>query len=394
MTLPTLARRTDHILPFHAMSIFKRSSELAREGRDIISLGIGEPDFGAAPEVVRALHTASDAGLGRYSPALGIPALREAIAQFYSDQFGAAVDPSRVIVTSGASGALLLGNMALVNQGDEVLMPDPCYPPNINFVTAAGGTTRLIPTEAQYGFQPTLEQVESSWSDKTAGILLASPGNPTGTSIDHERLSGIIESVHAKDGFVMMDEIYLGLSYTETRRSALNLSQDLVILNSFSKYFHMTGWRLGWMIVPEHMVLPIENLASSLAICPPTLSQHAALACFTPDSLAVFEHRREAFKKRRDYFVHALESIGLTVPAQPDGAFYVYADISRFSHDSDELARQLLELGSVAVVPGMDFGPTHAKRMIRLSYTMGIDRLEQAIERMDKVINSPKTRLT
>lgn len=385
MTLPRLARRTDHILPFHAMSIFKRSSELEREGRDIISLGIGEPDFGAAPEVVRALHKATDAGLGRYSPALGIPALREAIAQFYADRFGAAVDPSRVVVTAGASGALLLGTMALLNRGDEVLMPDPCYPPNINFVTAAGGSTRLIATEAKNRFQPTLEQVQSHWSDKTAGILLASPGNPTGTSIDHDRLASIIEAVHSQDGFVMMDEIYLGLSYSETRLSALNLSQDLVILNSFSKYFHMTGWRLGWMIVPEHMIRPIENLASSLAICPPTLSQHAALACFTDDSLAVFEHRREAFKKRRDYFLQALESIGLTVPAQPDGAFYVYADISRFSNDSDEMARQLLERGSVAVVPGKDFGPAHAKRMIRLSYTIGIERLEQAIHRMDRV---------
>ena len=382
MTNPRLALRTHQTLPFHAMSIFKRSSELEREGRDIISLGIGEPDFSAAPAVVNALKRAADAGLGRYSPALGIPELRHAIAQFYAEQFQAQVDPARVIVTAGASGALLLAGMALINPGAEVLMPDPCYPPNVNFVMAAGGTTRLIPTEAKHRFQPTLAQVESHWGEKTAGIMLASPGNPTGTSMDHHTLESIIDAVHSRAGFVVMDEIYLGLSYQPERRSALTLNQNLVILNSFSKYFHMTGWRLGWMIVPPHMVEPIERLASSLAICPSTLAQHAALSCFNPESLAVFEQRREAFRARRNYLVDALESIGLGVPAQPDGAFYVYADISRFSSDSDQLASQLLERAGVAVVPGKDFGPAHAKRMIRVSYTIGLDRLEQAVQRM------------
>jgi aspartate/methionine/tyrosine aminotransferase len=212
--------------------------------------------------------------------------------------------------------------------------------------------------------------------------MLASPGNPTGTSMDHQTLESIINAVHSRAGFVVMDEIYLGLSNQQERRSELSLNQNLIILNSFSKYFQMTGCRLGWMIVPPHMIEPVERLASSLAICPSTLAQHAALSCFNAESLAVFEHRREAFRQRRDYLVGALESIGLSVPAQPDGAFYVYADISRFSSDSDQLASQLLERAGVAVVPGKDFGPTHAKRMIRVSYTIGLDRLEQAIERM------------
>lgn len=386
MTYPELASRTSQILPFHAMSIFKRSSELERQGRDIISLGIGEPDFTASPDVLQALKNAADAGLSRYSPAIGIAPLRETIAKHYAEQFGCEIDPECVIVTSGASGALLLANMALVNPGAEVLMPDPCYPPNINFVTAAGGTTKLIPTSAEHRYQPTLDQVKSNWSATTAGILLASPGNPTGTLIEHQTLSSIIDYVHAKQGFVMMDEIYLGLSYQEKRRSALELNQNVIVLGSFSKYFHMTGWRLGWMIVPPHMVTAIENLASSLAICPPTLAQHAALSCFTESSLAIFEQRREAFRQRRDFFVPALESIGLSVPAHPEGAFYVYADITRFSNDSDELAKQILERGGVAVVPGKDFGPTHAKSMIRLSYTIGLDRLQQAVERIEKVL--------
>jgi len=387
MTYPKLAQRTNEIQPFHAMSIFDRSIELARQGRDIISLGIGEPDFTAAPEVKEALKKATDEGLGRYSPVLGIWPLREAIAQFYAEQFGASVEPNRVIITSGASAALLTGALMLLDPGDEILMPDPCYPPNVNFATIAGATTRLIPTSAENRFQPTPEQVMEHWGPATRGILLASPGNPAGTCMDPADLARIIEFVRERGGFVMMDEIYLGLTYTEKRTSALAMDDNTIILNSFSKYFHMTGWRLGWMIVPAHMVKHIEQLTASIAICANTLAQHAALACFTPSSIAVFEQRRQAFQQRRDYLVKALEDIGLKVPAKPDGAFYIYADISRFSNDSDRLAIQLLEKVGVAVVPGKDFGPTHAKRMIRLAYTIGLDRLEQAVQRMNQALH-------
>ncbi|MFW8566396.1 pyridoxal phosphate-dependent aminotransferase [Orrella sp. 11846] len=386
MKYPKPATRTRHILPFQAMSIFKRSAELAAQGKDIISLGIGEPDFSAPPAVVQALNKAAQASLGRYTPALGIMPLREAIAQFYAQTFDAPVDPARVIVTAGASGALQLATMALVNPGQNVLVPDPYYPPNINFVTAAGGHAKIIPTQAKDGFQPTCAQIDSLWDDKTGGIMLASPSNPTGTSLQPDTVKEILNYVQSRHGFAIMDEIYLGLSYGQTRHSALRLSDDFIILNSFSKYFHMTGWRLGWMIVPPHLVEPIEDLTSNLTICPPSLSQHAALACFTPDSLAIFEQRRQAFKARRDFLVEALNQMGMTVPVVPDGAFYVYADISRFSNDSDHLASQLLEQGGVAVVPGADFGPTHAKRMIRLSYTIGMDRLQKAVERMRQVL--------
>jgi aspartate/methionine/tyrosine aminotransferase len=369
------------------MEIFKRTLALRAQGRDIISLGIGEPDFSAAPEVVNALKQAADQGLGKYGPAAGITPLREAIAQFYGEQFGALVDPSRVIVTNGASGALLLACMALINPGQEVLMPDPCYPANGNFIMAAGGVTRLIRTQAQTQFQPTAQDIEQHWSDHTAGVLIASPGNPTGTSIAADQLQAILKTVKQRAGFVMMDEIYLGLSYQSERRSALCLDDDLIILNSFSKYFHMTGWRLGWMIVPPELVAPIEKLASSLMICPPTLAQYAALACFEPQTLALFEHRREAFRTRRDYLVPALESIGFEIPAKPDGAFYIYADSSRFANDSAQLVDTLLEQAGVALVPGIDFGPAHASNKVRLAYTIGLDQLEDAIARMDRVLN-------
>ena len=369
------------------MEIFKRSLALQQAGRDIISLGIGEPDFTAPQPVVDAMKRAADQGLSQYGPAAGLSALRSAVATFYGEQFDAPVDPHRVIITNGASGALLLGCLALINPGQEVLMPDPSYPANSNFIMAAGGTTRLIKTQAADHYQPTAQQIADHWRDQTAGILMASPSNPTGTSVDSQQLAQIIEAVHDKGGFLMMDEIYLGLSYSQARRSALAQSDDLIILNSFSKYFHMTGWRLGWMIVPEALVAPIEKLASSLMICPPTLAQHGALACFEPQTLAILEHRREAFLARRNYLVGALESMGLTVPAKPDGAFYVYADISRFSNNSERLASDLLEQAGVAVVPGIDFGPAHATSKIRLAYTVGLDRLEDAVSRMNAFLN-------
>jgi aspartate/methionine/tyrosine aminotransferase len=384
---PQLAQRLQHTQTFHAMEVFKRTLALQARGRDIISLGIGEPDFTAAPAVVEALKKAADQGLGKYGSAAGIQPLREAIAQFYGEQFGAAVDPNRVIVTNGASGALLLANLALVNPGQEVLMPDPCYPANANFIMAAGGITKLVRTEANQQFQLTAQDIATHWSERTAGVLIASPSNPTGTSIEPAQLREIIHAVQARAGFVMMDEIYLGLSYNAERRSALSLSDDLIILNSFSKYFHMTGWRLGWMIVPPELVAPIEKLAASLMICPPMLAQFGALACFESKSIALFEQRRQAFQVRRDFLVQGLESIGLTVPAKPDGAFYIYADVSRFSNDSEQLVDVLLEQAGVALVPGIDFGPAHAKSKVRLAYTIGLDRLEEAVNRMGECLN-------
>lgn len=387
MTAP-LAHRTQETATFHAMEIFKHTLARQQAGHDVISLGIGEPDFTAAPAVVAAMGHAAEAGLGKYGPAAGLPALRKAIADFYGTHFEAPVDPSRVIVTNGASGALQLACLALINPGQSVLMPDPTYPANSNFVMAAGGRTRLMTTEANHHFQPTTDDISGHWDDTTCGVLLASPSNPTGTSIDRDSLKDIADAVSKRDGFLMVDEIYLGLSYDKPRKSALNLSDDIIIINSFSKYFHMTGWRLGWLIVPPHLIEPIEKLASSLSICPPTLAQHGALACFEPTTLKLFEHRREAFKARRDYLVPALESIGLSVPAKPDGAFYVYADITRFSNNSTELANALLEKANVAVVPGVDFGQAHATNTVRLAYTLGLDRLKESVARIDRFLNA------
>ena len=380
--MTVLAARTADTVTFHAVELFKQATALQRRGIDIISLGVGEPDFTAAPQVIQAMQLAAQSGKGGYSPPAGLPELREAIAGFYTKQLGAKVDPHRVIVTSGASGALLLAAMALVNPGDEVLMPDPCYPPNRNFVGAAGGTTKLIPTTIANRFQLSDTDIEQHWGPATRGVLIASPSNPTGTSIPRDALARLIKQVHARNGFVMMDEIYLSLSYDGVRQSALALDDNLIILNSFSKYFNMTGWRLGWMIVPTHMVGPIEKMAASLAICAPTLAQHGAIACFDPEALAIFEQRREAFRQRRDYLVPALKALNIDVPVAPDGAFYVYGDISAHSPDSGAFSAALLNGARVAAVAGLDFGPAHAANTMRFAYTTGLERLQEAIHRL------------
>ena len=377
-----LATRTDHIMPFYAVEVFKQASALAAQGRDIISLGIGEPDFTAPAQVVETLQRASEAGLSGYSEPAGLSLLREAIAQYYDAQFHTAIDPGRIIITAGASGALMLTTMALINPGDEVLMPDPSYPANQNFITAAGGVPKLIACGAEQRYQLDADSIAKHWGPNTRGVLIASPSNPTGTTIDHAVLRKLIDAVRARNGFIIMDEIYLGLYYEDAPRSALTLDDDIYIINSFSKYFHMTGWRLGWMIIPNAAIAAIEKMAASLAICAPTLAQHAALSCFEPEVMQIYEKRRLSFKQRRDYLIPALEQLGLKVPVHPDGAFYIYADIREHSDNSLEFAHKLLNEAGVAAVPGHDFGPAHAQHGLRFSYATGLDRLQEAVERM------------
>jgi len=381
-----LARRTRQIVPFHVVELFKQANKLAAQGRDIISLGIGEPDFTAPPQVIETLDRAARAGLSGYSPPAGIAPLRQAIADYYAGQFGAPVDNGRVVVTAGASKALLLACMTLIDPGDEILMPDPSYPANQNFIMAAGGIPRLIPCAAGQRFQLTAADIRANWGTATRGVLIASPSNPTGTTISRQDLEALVAEVKARGGFVIMDEIYLGLYYEDPPQSALTLDDDIIVVNSFSKYFHMTGWRLGWLIAPPHVVAEVEKLAASLAICAPTLAQHAALTCFEPDVMRIYENRRLSFKQRRDYLLPEFERLGLHVPVTPDGAFYIYADIRRHSQDSQDFSSRLLREAGIAAVPGLDFGAAHAGYMMRFSYATGLDRLEEAIARLERFL--------
>lgn len=385
-SLITLAARVDAIQPFYVMELMKEAQQLESSGRDVIHMGIGEPDFTAPEPVVEAAAAALRRGVTQYTSALGIAPLREAIAAHYARAYGLTISPERIVVTAGASAALLLACLALVGRDDEVLMPDPSYPCNRHFVAAAEGRPVLVPSGPEARFQLTADDVRTRWGSRTRGVLLASPSNPTGTSLEPDELKRIVEAVRARGGFTIVDEIYQGLSYDAAPVSALSYGDDVVTVNSFSKYFSMTGWRLGWLVVPPALVGTFEKLSQNLFICPSALAQHAALACFEPSTLEIYEARRLEFKRRRDFIAPALEQLGFTVPVMPDGAFYVYANCGGVAHpaagDSAALTQAMLHDAGVVLVPGMDFGVHAPRDYIRLSYATAYSRLEEAVERL------------
>jgi len=378
----SLALRTERITPFYVMEVVKEAARLQAGGQSIIHMSIGEPDFSAPPDVRRAAEATLASGMTAYTPALGIDELRQRIADHYRHAFGVTIGPERVVVTAGASAALLLTMAALIESGAEVLMPDPSYPCNRHFVSAFDGRAILLPCGPEDRFQLTAAAVDRAWNERTRGVLLASPSNPTGTSIEAGALAALLSTVKKRGGFSIVDEIYLGLSYDRQPRSALALDDDAIIINSFSKYFSMTGWRLGWLIAPSALVPVFEKLAQNLFICASTVAQRAALACFEEPTLALCESRRRELQQRRDYLVPALERMGLKVPVVPDGAFYVYADVSNHAADSWDFAFDLLRSTGVCLVPGRDFGRNAPERYVRLSYATAMPLLQEAMSRM------------
>ena len=378
-----LAARLDEIEPFHVMEVLKRAAEMEKAGRSVIPMCIGEPDFPPPQPVLDAAHAALDSGAAmRYTAALGLPELRAAISGHYRQAFGVDVPADRIVVTAGASAALMLACAALVERDAEVLMPDPSYPCNRHFVAAFNGKPVLIPSGPAERFQLTAAMVESHWTERTRGVLLASPSNPTGTSILPAELARTLAVVRRHRGFVLVDEIYQGISYGDAPQTALSLGEDVIVINSFSKYFNMTGWRLGWLVVPPAMMPAIEKLAQNFFICASSIAQHAALACFRPETLAIAEARRQEFQRRRDYLVPELRALGLQIPVVPDGAFYVYADCSAVTRDSDQLARDVLDKTGVVLTPGLDFGSAAAHRFLRISYATSMENLQEAVARL------------
>ena len=387
------ARRLDSLVPFYVLECAKTAQQIAASpacdpalgGEPMLFLNIGEPDFTAPPPVQRAAAAAIAGGHTQYTQANGLAELRERIAGWYASRFGLGIDPARIVVTAGASAALQLVCLALFEPGDDVLMPDPSYPCNRQFVAAAGATPRLIATSAETRFQLDADAVRANWTSATRGVMLASPSNPTGTSLAPEVLADIVGAVRERGGVTVVDEIYLGLSYdARFGQSALALGDDIISINSFSKYFSMTGWRLGWVVLPPSLVGPVETLAQHLFICPSTLAQRAALACFEPEALDEYERRRNAFRARRDFVVPALNHIGLAVPVVPDGAFYVWADCSRHAASSWDFCFDMMRRAHVALTPGRDFGPATAERHVRLSFASSLATLETAIDRLSR----------
>ena len=393
-----ITQRAQRIEPFYVMEMAKAAQRMAAEvkhtDQPMVFLNIGEPDFTAPPLVQAAAERAVRDGRTQYTNALGLDALRERISAWYGSRFGVQVPARRIVVTAGASGALLLACMALIEDGDEVLLPDPSYPCNRHFVSAAQGRAVLLPTDAAQRFQLSAAQVQTNWRKQTRGVLLASPSNPTGTSVAAAELQSIHHVVQQHNGITMVDEIYLGLSYDDAfAQTALAIDDQIISINSFSKYFNMTGWRLGWLVVPDNLVPVIERLAQNLFICPSSVSQHAALACFEPESLSVYEDRRAAFKARRDSFIPQLNAMGLTVPVIPDGAFYAWADCRDACRrlgltDSWAFAEHLMQHAHVAVTPGRDFG-THAPGdYVRLSTASSLQDLHTAALRIQHLLEA------
>jgi len=378
------ARRVAEIQPFVVMDVLARAQALEAAGRRVIHMEIGEPDFTAPEAVVEAAIRALREGRSAYTATLGLGPLREAIAGHYAGAYGAQLDPARVAVTSGASGALLLSLALYVDPGDEILVPDPGYPGYRHMVRAFEGRARALAVSPRTNWQPTLEMVSEAWGPRTRGLLLGSPSNPTGTVIEPQELARIAEFIAVRGGVLLVDEIYQGLVYGQTPSTALDLPGEVVIINSFSKYFCMTGWRLGWAVLPRspenERVRELEKLAQHLFICAPALAQHAALAAFEPDTLQVLEGRRAEFARRRDFLLPALARAGLTVPAQPTGAFYAYAGCP--SGDGRRYALELLEQEGVAATPGMDFGANGTAGCVRFAYTRAMADLEEAAERL------------
>ena len=381
------ASRMQLIQPFHVMALLARARELEAAGRSIIHMEIGEPDFVTPQPVIDAGIRALQEGHTHYTPAAGLWSLRERIAGYYKRRYGVDIEPQRVIVTPGASAALQLIMAEVVNPGDQVLMADPGYPCNRNFVYLLNGQPLGIPVTAATAYQATPQQVRDHWTEQVVALLVASPSNPTGTLLGEHTLREYHAIAAAQDGCLIVDEIYHGLVYDEQASTALAISDEIFVVNSFSKYFGMTGWRLGWLIAPQAYVADIEKLAQNLFLAAPTIAQHAALKAFDEESINILETRRREFQQRRDYLLPALRDVGFDIPVIPDGAFYLYANCSHFTDDSYRFTSRLLEEAGVAITPGTDFGVNQPGTHVRFAYTTSLENLQEGVRRLREFLS-------
>lgn len=385
MTVKT-ALRSQLITPFRVMNVMARAAELESAGRHIVHLEVGEPDFSTAEPIVAAGCEALASGKTRYTQATGLPALRERISTHYAQHYGVSVSPERIIVTPGASGALSLLALLLLEPGDSVLMPDPAYPCNRNFIRLAGGEVQMVPVSASDGWQLSTETLESCRDNSTRGLWLASPANPTGAVLTLPQLQALSDWSRGHGIHFLMDEIYHGLDYTDDLPTALQVDSSAIVVNSFSKYFGMTGWRIGWMVVPEELIGQATNLAQNLFIAAPTMSQHAALRAMDMDVREILETRRLAFRERRDFLLPALRKMGFDIPYTPEGAFYIYAGIRGFGEASEGFCERLLEDHGLAITPGTDFGVYRCDDFVRFAFTTDMESLVLAVERLARAV--------
>jgi len=386
--VPRAAARMAEIEPFHVMQIIARAKALEAQGRSIVSMVVGEPDFPTAPLVRDAAIRVLETGHVHYTPALGITSLRQAISDWYRTRYGVQVPAGRIAVTTGSSGALLLTMGVLLDPGDEVLLADPGYPCNRHFVRATDGVPVGVNVGPQTAYQLTAELVERNWTPRTKVVLACSPSNPTGTMISKQALHEIHEVVRSRSGVLISDEIYHGLTYERAAPTAAALGDDVFVINSFSKYFGMTGFRLGWLVASDAFMVDVDKLAGNLFISPPDIAQRAALAAFEPETVALLEERRELYRQQRDFLVPAIRALGFEVPVMPEGAFYVYANCARFSNDSYAFCWDVLEKAGVAITPGLDFGHNDPRHHVRFSYPKPLAVLEEGVRRLKEYLAS------
>ena len=379
---PVIAERLADIEPFRVVEVLTRAKQLEQQGRDIIHMAAGEPDFSTAEPIIRAAQQALERGETQYSPAAGIPQLRQALSDYYRSDYGLDISPSQIMITPGASGALLLLAGLLINPGDGMLMTDPGYPCNRHFLRLVEGEGQLVPVGPEQRYQLGAELAAAHWQPNTKGVMVASPANPSGEILSRAQLQGLFDLCQQRQGHLIVDEIYHGLSFGEDAPSILSLTGEAFVINSFSKYFGMTGWRLGWLVAPEWAVPHLEKLAQNLFISMSTMSQYGALAAFTPECRAILNARRDEFARRRDFLYPALCELGFSIPHCPAGAFYLYAGIDRFSNNSQQFCLELLEEHGIAITPGADFGRHRAEQHVRFAYTTGMAQLEKAVERL------------
>ncbi len=386
MTSRKLSTRSKELSPFHVMDILAQAKALSEQGKTIYHLEIGEPDFATAEPIVNAGIKALQQFKTHYTPALGLPELRRAVAEYYDRKFSLTINPERIIITPGASGALQLAISALLDAGDTVLLADPGYPCNQNIAHILAAETIAIPVTAENYFQLDAKSVAQHWNSKTRAAMVATPSNPTGTLLPRQQLTSLSEFIERKQGTLIVDEIYQGLVYEDDDYTALEISDECFVINSFSKYFGMTGWRVGWMVVPEFYVDAIDRIAQNIFLAAPTISQYAALTALEAETQVILDARRDEFKQRRDFLLPALEQLGFDIAVKPQGAFYIYANCERFTDDSFSWVKSLLNEQGVALTPGIDFGTHLADNHCRFAYTQSLEKLERAVERIDAFI--------
>jgi len=383
-----LADRMVAVQPFHVMALLAQARRLEAEGRNIVHMEIGEPDFETPAPIVQAGVEALKSGKHHYTPATGLPELRQAISDFYRQKYKLSVDPKRILITPGSSGALQLLMSALINPGQQVLMADPGYPCNRNFVRLVDGEVISIPVDVETGYQLNLEHLQQHWNHNSQAVMIASPANPTGTLIAETEMRSIADFVAQKGGHMIVDEIYHGLTYGVNEQTALAISDDVFVINSFSKFFGMTGWRLGWVVAPEAYVDGLDKVAQNVFLAASTPAQYAALAAFKPETMTELERRRQVFEQRRDYLLPALRQIGFEIPVTPQGAFYLYANCKQFTDNSYQFCLDLLQQAGVAVTPGKDFGQNQPEQHLRFAYTTSLERLKLGIERLQQFLGA------